>query len=134
MGLPFVLPTVILAVALNGWGDGRPSPPSLQSRGAESALKISGAEWLGWEQRSRAAEIAKMQFAALVDGRRLPLEAATCLATNDPRMFLCSAPLPVLQAGPHAIQLVAIADGRESRPSTPPLSVILEAGSAEGHD
>jgi hypothetical protein len=120
-------PAVILAVAVPGFGSGMlPSPPQL--RGAESALRINGTERLGWEQPSRAHEMTTIRFAAVVDSRKVPLPDATCLATNDPRMFVCSSPVPAMATGPHSIQLVAIDGGRESRPSKPPMSVILEPG------
>jgi aldose sugar dehydrogenase len=122
------LPAFVLAVALQGGG--RPAPPSSTPTGGTAAISIKGTERIRWDQASDTTEIATLQFAALVDGRLVPLADAACQPTADPAAFSCSSALPAMAPGPHRIRLVAIAWGARSEPSMPTLPAVVSAAAA----
>ena len=67
---------------------------------------ITGRERLGWTQRAQdAAELGTFDYALYVDGSRRVLTGDTCSVSGS--AFACSAPLPPLTPGPHALTLAA---------------------------
>ena len=86
---------------------GDPSPPPTPEPNPGTGEMITGRERLGWTQRAMdAAELATFDYAIYVDGSRRALAGDTC--TPSGAAFACSAPLPPLTAGSHALALAAV--------------------------
>jgi glucose/arabinose dehydrogenase len=120
LGAPVV--SVVCALTLGGCG-GKDTPPSPAPGGSSGDVQVSGGERLGWSQQAaNASELSTFQYAIYIDGNRNVLTGATCGTIAASAGFDCSAPLPVLTAGSHAIELAAFAvDGGvlESAKSAP---------------
>ena len=87
-------------------GCGDPSPPPTPEPNPGAGEMITGRERLGWTQRAvDAAELATFEYAIYVDGSRRALAGDMC--TPSGTAFECSAPLPPLTAGSHALALAA---------------------------
>lgn len=69
---------------------------------------------LGWNQPAASTDdLSNLRFQVVVDnGARVDLQAVTCgpvvVLHGVPQTAPCSAPLPALHAGPHALALIAI--------------------------
>lgn len=73
-----------------------------------SGNTITGRERLGWTQPAAgASELASYGYALYVDGQRIVLGGVACPGTSGDGGFDCSAPLPPLTSGPHALELAA---------------------------
>lgn len=69
---------------------------------------ITGRERLGWIQPAASvSELASFGYALYVDGQRLVLGGVSCPGGAGEAGFDCSAPLPPLGPGPHALELAA---------------------------
>jgi glucose/arabinose dehydrogenase len=123
------LTALILAVGVAAGGCSSQAPKTPTT----GAQQVNGTERLGWNQLADGPDdIARMRFAALVDGARSDVTAVACVATADPTSYACSSRLPSMAAGPHAIQVIAINGSLESEPSTPPLSVVMVVAPTSG--
>jgi hypothetical protein len=92
--------------------------------GRIARARISGGERIAWEQVPVASEhISAYRFLLYIDGRQDHLPDVTCAAGSP---YTCSAVLPVLSPGPHALEMSAVAGGLESERSAP-LLVFVEA-------
>lgn len=83
----------------------------LGGMGATPALAQSPAvpsDRLGWTQSAGAAEIADLTFGVYVDGSKVALPTATCVAAATTGMYDCVAPFPAMTPGAHTLELVAI--------------------------
>jgi len=82
-----------------------PPAPDVPSTGVE---QITGRESIGWDQRAiDPVELATYRYAIYVDGNRSELSGVSCASTSSSTGYACSARLPSLSAGRHAIQLAA---------------------------
>lgn len=63
---------------------------------------------LGWTQSAGSAEIAELTFSVYVDGSKLALPGATCVAAATTGLYDCLAPFPAMTPGAHTVELVAI--------------------------
>jgi glucose/arabinose dehydrogenase len=93
---------VILIVLATGCGEKSP-PPSNPAPG--SGTTADGGR-LAWTQPGAPSEIATFQYALYVDGERRVLQGATCNPTASEAAD-CTAPVPALGAGRHALELAA---------------------------
>jgi glucose/arabinose dehydrogenase len=120
---------VMCALTLGGCGS-NDAPPSPAPGGSSGDVQVSGGERLGWSQQAaNASELSTFQYAIYIDGNRSVLSGASCGTIAASAGFDCSAPLPILTAGSHIIELAAFAvDGGvlESAKSSP-LRVTLRA-------
>ena len=86
-----------------------PTPPTDPGQGE----RITGSERIGFDQlASDATDLAAIRYAIYVDGARSELTGVSCAATASAAGFACTAALPRLSAGSHALQLASfIVDG-----------------------
>ena len=103
-----------------------PVPPTVDSPTANET--ITGTERVGWDQRAAdAVELATIRYAIYVDGARSELAGVSCASSLTSAGFACSARLPALSAGSHALQFASfVNDGsvlESARSAT--LSVIV---------
>src|SRR6185436_4383686 len=114
--------SVACALTLGGCGS-KDTPPSPSPGGSNGDVQVSGGERLGWSQQAaNASELSTFQYAIYIDGNRSVLAGASCGTIAAAAGFDCSAPLPMLTAGSHTIELAAFAvDGGvlESAKSAP---------------
>jgi aldose sugar dehydrogenase len=103
-------------------GKNTPEPPTVTPAPAET---VTGAERLGWTQTAAdSRELSTFRYAIYVDSARAELTGVACQPPSSPTSanFSCSAPLPVMPAGAHTIELATfIVDGNvlESTRSAP---------------
>lgn len=78
--------------------------------GAET---INGTERIGWDQPAAdAVELATIRYAIYVDGARSELVNVSCTPSTSAARFSCTAPLPSLTPGAHALQIASfVVDG-----------------------
>jgi len=112
IGRAALLTFVCVACASCG---GSPSSPSADA--------ITGSERFGWDQPAAdAADVASFRFAIYVDDARTEVPDASCAPGQSSGRFACTAGLPAMSAGTHALQVAAfVLDGgvvRESARST----------------
>ena len=82
-----------------------PPAPNVPSTGVE---QITGRESIGWDQRAiDSVELATYRYAVYVDGNRSELSGVSCASNPSGIGYACSARLPSLSSGRHAIQLAA---------------------------
>ncbi len=100
--LVLTLASVLLSLAACG---GNNPPSGGDSSGTGDT--VSGRESFGWTQSAQtAADLAAYKYALYVDNQRRVVEGETCSTTGGTSVE-CSAPLPSLGAGRHALQLAA---------------------------
>jgi glucose/arabinose dehydrogenase len=110
------------------------SPPPTPSTGSPATPEtITGTEHLGWDQQAAdSAALASILYAIYVDAARSQLAGTACATTQTTTGFACTAPLPVLSPGPHALALAAFivtAAGMVlESPQTSPLQVVVVNG------
>lgn len=109
-----------------------PSPPVVGDPGS-TPTTINGTERLGWDQPAAdTVELAAIAYAAYVDGVRAELTGVSCAPTAAAAGFACTARLPAMSPGQHALELASfVNDGgvRESARSAA-LHVTLAAQTA----
>jgi len=115
-------------------GGSPPAPPSVGNPGGSQT--INGTERIGWDQPAAdAVELATIGYAIYVDGARTALADVTCASTPAGVGFPCTARLPAMSAGTHALELVSIADsgaGPESaRSPALQVTVVTQTASAK---
>src|SRR5947209_13492557 len=95
---------LLAAVLISGCKKNQPPP---------SGEQITGNERLGWTQQATdAVELADFKYAIYVDGARSPLAGTSCSTMPSSGGFDCSAPLPTMSAGAHALELASyVEDG-----------------------
>lgn len=76
---------------------------------------------VAWTQDATSTELPQLTFASFVDGARTPLASFNCVASATVGKADCSAPVPAMTPGLHAVELIAI----RTIPGTPP--VVLES-------
>ena len=77
------------------------------SQARENEPALTGREHLAWDQRiPQASDLPRYRFAVYVDSVRVELADASC---NEPveTVALCTAPLPAMKPGRHALAVVS---------------------------
>jgi glucose/arabinose dehydrogenase len=105
-----------------------PVPPVVDSPAANET--INGTERVGWDQRAAdAVELATVRYAIYVDGSRSELAGVSCASSLTSAGFACSARLPALSVGSHALQLASfVNDGsvlESARSATLTVTVVM---------
>ena len=98
-------------------------------------VSVKGTERLGWDQPATTVEeLGLLHYVAYIDGQtRVPLAGASCNQEPGPSGFECSARLPALSRGRHALALAAVAhfgDAELEGPRSTPLSVVVSGVTA----
>ena len=97
------------------------------------AEHVAGSERFGWTQSaSDRGELSTFRYAVYVDGARVELTDVSCEPSSAAAstQFECSAPLPPMTAGTHALELVMFVvkdNGLRESPRSAPL-MITKAG------
>jgi glucose/arabinose dehydrogenase len=116
--------TCFVLAACNGDG---PSPPSTPSPPPSSGIeRINGSERIGWDQQaSTTAELASFRYNIYVDGNPVEMTNVSCADVPASTGFACSARLPSMTPGRHALELSAFieAGGRLESARSPTLTV-----------
>jgi glucose/arabinose dehydrogenase len=98
-----IIASVTMLSACGGETSAGTPPPS-----GSGGNTITGRERLGWTQpAASASELATYGYALYVDGQRSVLGGVSCPGASSDGGFDCSAPLPPLGSGPHALELAA---------------------------
>jgi glucose/arabinose dehydrogenase len=80
-----------------------PAPPVVEPGPPQT---VTGSERLGWNQvAADAAELGTFRYLVYVDGQRFELTGASCSRSSGNDDFGCSAPLPRMTPGAHALEL-----------------------------
>jgi glucose/arabinose dehydrogenase len=98
--------TIVSAMTLSACGGGDSSPPPSSPPPSGGGDTITGRERVGWTQTVDSGDIALYRYALYVDATRVVLDGATC-APSSGSAFDCSAPLPLLTAGSHTLELAS---------------------------
>jgi len=87
-------------------GNAPPQAPSTAS--SDRPVRITGTEKIVWDQVAKdAIQVAHYRYFAYVDDEA-PVELrVNCGPTTAGNSFTCSAPLPMMRAGRHRLQLAA---------------------------
>lgn len=107
---------VFAAAVTSACDGGSPTPPApIGPEPVPGATQVTGRERVAWEQPGDGTSYS---FRAYVDDVVVELTAASCTVTGVESQ--CSAPLPAMSDGVHALQLVAVSPyGDESERSDP---------------
>ena len=112
--------SIVALAALSCCGKSPQSPQQAPPTGEP----ITGNERLGWTQQAAdATALADFRYAIYVDGARAVLAAASCAPAATSGAFDCTAPLPRMNAGSHALQLAAFTDDGGVLESTPSAAI-----------
>ena len=86
----------------------RKSPPPTPVVDAPTNETVNGTERLGWNQPAAdAVELATIGYVIYVDGMRTELTGTTCASAAATAGFSCTARLPAMSAGAHALELAS---------------------------
>jgi aldose sugar dehydrogenase len=90
------------------------SPPG--STGPSGPQKITGAERIAWDQQAGTAdELATFHYLVYVDGAGTEAQGVSCAPQAGSALFGCSAQLPPMSAGLHALALSSYIDSDGTR-------------------
>jgi glucose/arabinose dehydrogenase len=122
---------VVCCLTLIGCDRKSPPPAPVVNPPATSET-VTGTERVGWNQPAAdAVELATIGYVIYVDGVRTELAGVTCASAAAAASFPCSARLPPMSVGPHALQLASfVNDGSvlESARSAPLLVTLVGQG------
>jgi glucose/arabinose dehydrogenase len=108
---------------------GRNAPDTPMPQPGPGVEQITGRERIGWEQpASTAGDLAGVRYLIYVDGNAgVELQSVQCGDAPGTTGFPCSAALPPLSAGAHALALSSYIDtgSRIESPRSPTLSVFV---------
>jgi hypothetical protein len=100
------------------------------------AEHVAGSERFGWTQSaSDRRELSTFRYAVYVDGARVELTDVSCEPSPVSTQFECSAPLPPMPAGTHALELAMFIvkdDGPRESPRSAPLMITKAGGETTG--
>ena len=101
---------VITFLAAGACGSSPPPAPS-PGPGPGNSQSITGRERIGWDQHAGSlSELATFRYAIYVDGVRSVVPDSSCGNTAGAGGFACSARLPPMANGSHALELAAFVD------------------------
>src|SRR5262245_39643548 len=122
---------------LTGCDSSQPTPPPTPDPGPTpppGVERITGSERLGWNQQAASSEeLATFRYLIYVDSAASDAQDVSCSATAGPAGFACTARMPSMSAGSHALTLSSFIDSSGSRlesPRSPAVSVFLVAQAA----
>jgi glucose/arabinose dehydrogenase len=125
---------VAAAMLLAGCDSPEPVPPPTPDPGPTppaGAERITGSERLGWSQQAGSGEeLATFRYLMYVDSTGSDAQDVACSTTAGPAGFACTARMPSMSAGLHALTLSSYIDSGGSRlesPRSPAVSVFLVA-------
>lgn len=124
-------PWLLLLVLAAGCGNSRPPTPSPPGTGTGET--ITGRERIGWDQpAANAAELATFRYAMYVDAVRTELADVSCAQATTATGFACSARLPAMSNGTHALEVAAFYDsgGVVESAKSPTLRVTVTGATA----
>ena len=98
---------------------------------------IAGSTRVGWDQPADSpSQVSSLKFVMYIDTKRTALPDASCVASSSGATYPCSAVLPAMSIGSHAIEIAAytssgstISEGPKSTPLT--ITVSGSASTAE---
>jgi quinoprotein glucose dehydrogenase len=123
------MPLAVLSLACGSSG----SPPASPDPGSGGTISITGRERIGWDQAADdPAQLSTLGYAIYVDGERSILADVVCDPSTGSSGYACSAKLPAMTNGIHALELVSILSDLES-PRSAPIRVTV-TGSTAGFD
>jgi len=132
---------ILLASALliAGCDSPQPTPPPTPDPGPTppaGAERITGSERLGWSQQAGSGEdLATFRYLIYVDSAASDAQDVSCSVTAGPAGFACTARMPSMSSGLHALTLSSYIDSGGSRlesPRSPAVSVFLVAQTTAG--
>ena len=92
-------------------GCDKKSPPPAPVVDTPTNETVTGTERVGWNQPAAdAVEVATIRYVVYVDGARMELAGATCISPASVAGFPCTARLPAMSAGSHALELASFVD------------------------
>jgi glucose/arabinose dehydrogenase len=119
---------------LAGCDSSQPAPPPTPDPGPTpppGAERITGSERLGWNQQAATGEeLATFRYLIYVDSSAADAQDVACSPTAGPAGFACTARMPLMSAGSHALTLSSYIESGGSRfesPRSPAVSVFLVA-------
>ena len=122
---------------LAGCDSSQPMPPPTPDPGPTpppGAERITGSERLGWNQQAGSGEeLASFRYLIYVDSAASDAQDVSCSTTAGPAGFGCTARMPSMSSGLHALTLSSYIDSGGSRlesPRSPAVSVFLVAQTA----
>jgi glucose/arabinose dehydrogenase len=111
--------------------DRKEPPPTPSPQPAPGTDQITGNEPLGWDQlAATATELATFHYLIYVDGAAgTELQGVTCASTPGSLGFPCSARLPTMSPGAHALSISSFVDAgaRLESDRSPAINVIVVA-------
>jgi glucose/arabinose dehydrogenase len=117
-----------------GCDSNQPTPPPTPDPGPTppaGAERITGSERLGWNQQAGSGEeLATFRYLMYVDSTASDAQDVACTANAGPAGFACTARMPSMSAGLHALTLSSYIDNGGSRlesPRSPAVNVFLVA-------
>lgn len=102
-GFRAALAAVAALVAGACGGGGSPAPPPPATVPVPGATQVTGRERFAWEHDGNGTSLS---YRVYIDGVGATLESATCVV--DGAESRCSAPLPAMSDGVHALELAAV--------------------------
>lgn len=127
-------PIIIVACAWLAAACGSPKPtaPPTPDPGPTvppATERISGTERLGWSQDAASAEeLGTFRYLIYVDAVANEAQGVTCSSTPGPAGFACTARLPPMTAGQHALTMSSFIESGGTRlesPRSPAVNVLL---------
>jgi hypothetical protein len=82
-------------------------------------VHVRGTERIAWTQQAASLqEFKKLTYKIYIDGQASPISDTQCGSSPTASGYPCSARLPPLRPGQHAIELRSVLNGQESPPSS----------------
>jgi len=112
----------VVAMLTIACGKSQPEAPAVSPA---PVSHVTGAEKLAWTQSAAdRAQLSTFRYAVYVDAFRVELAGVSCEPTSPPSTsWECSAPLPPLPNGAHALELAAAIVGQSESWRSAPLRV-----------
>lgn len=131
---------ILLAAAVLVAGcESEPTPPPTPDPGPQppsGGERISGNERLGWNQQAASGEeLSTFRYLIYVDTSAADAQDVACSATAGPAGFACTARMPSMSGGLHALTMSSYIDSGGSRlesPRSPAVNVFLVTQTTAG--
>ena len=128
------LSLLLCASLVAACGEKKPQTPPTPDPGTPAGTeKVNGTERIGWDQQAGSTEeLATFRYLIYVDANATEAQEASCTTTPGPTGYACSAKLPPMSAGQHALSVssyVISSGARLESPRSVSLPVFLVAQS-----
>jgi hypothetical protein len=126
-------PLLMVALAAVAGCGGSDDPPPSSPPATSGSDTVTGHERVGWVQTASDSDVFLLEFAGYIDGVRNVLTGAACTRNNS-GSFDCSAALPPMTAGRHALEIAAFftsPNGVVEGPRAPALQLTVASVVAE---